>query len=134
MALAPATISSAGWPMKTRVPFHCDFSSTRVRAAPSQLAMWTSWPQLCITKVSRPSLVARARLAYGRPVCSSIGRPSMSVRTRTVGPAPFLSTATMPVLPTFSVTVKPSLRISPASLPAVRTSWKAISGWACKSL
>ena len=52
----------------------------------------------------------------------------------TVGPAPFFSTATTPVLPTFSVTVKPSLRISAASLAAVRVSWKAISGWACRSL
>jgi hypothetical protein len=63
MALAPDTVSSAGWPMNTSVPFHCDFISTSVRAAPSQLAMWMSWPQLWVTKLSRPSLVAFARLA-----------------------------------------------------------------------
>jgi hypothetical protein len=63
IAFAPDTVSSAGWPMKTSVPFHCDFSSTSVRAAPSQLAMWMSWPQLWVTKLSRRRSCAFARLA-----------------------------------------------------------------------
>ena len=63
MALAPETISSAGWAMKTSVPFHLAFISAKVRALPSQPAMWTSWPQLWATKLSAPLLTALARLA-----------------------------------------------------------------------
>ncbi len=63
MALAPDTISSAGWPMNISVPFHWSLSATSVRAVPSQLAMWMSWPQLCVTKLSRPPQSVRAWLA-----------------------------------------------------------------------
>ena len=63
MALAPDTISSAGWAMNIKVPRHWSFRPTSVFAVPTQLAMWMSWPQLWATNVSRPFQMVLSRLA-----------------------------------------------------------------------
>ena len=52
---APATISSAGWPMNTTVPLHLSFIAARTRAVPTHDAMWMSCPHACITPTSTPS-------------------------------------------------------------------------------
>ena len=88
IACAPETNSSDGWPTNSSVPCQRSLRATSAFAVPTQLAMCTSWPQLCATNVSRPFSVVIVRLAYGNPVFSSIGNPSSSVRTSTVGPAP----------------------------------------------
>ncbi len=134
MALAPLTRSSAGCPTNISVPRQRSFIATSARAVPTHTLMWMSCPQLWATNVSAPLYCAFARLAYGRPVCSSMGRPSRSVRTMISGPRPLANIATRPVLPTPSVTVNPASRISRASVAAVRVSSKASSGCACRSL
>ena len=54
-----------------------------------------------MTGTSLPSVsVARAVLAYAKPVRSSTGRASMSARSSAVGPAPLRRTPTTPVPPT----------------------------------
>ena len=129
MSRAPLPRSSAGCKIITNVPDHLSFIEVNACAVPTQLVMWVSWPQACITPDSMPSsVVARTFEAKGKPVCSTTGRPSISARIITTGPGPFLSTATTPVPPTFSVTSKPKALARLASLAAVFTSKPLNSG------
>ncbi len=54
IALAPASVSSAGWAMNISVPCQRSFSPTSVFAVPTQAAMCRSCPQLWATKLSLP--------------------------------------------------------------------------------
>ena len=100
----------------TSVPDHWLRIAASRRAVPTQVVIWVSWPQACMTPLvdARRRLVPRTWLAKGRPVCSSTGSASMSARSSSTGPGPFSITATTPVPPTPVVTVKPARRASSA--------------------
>ena len=68
----------AGWNTRRTSPESSSFTSLRILAVPSSMAMWLSWPQACIL----PSLWE----AKGRPVSSLTGRASISARSATVLP------------------------------------------------
>src|SRR2546428_4040710 len=99
----------------------------RLSASTSAMAMWTSWPQACIT----PFRCER----NGRSEASVSGSPSMSALTSTDRPGSLpLTSATTPVPTTWS------LRLSSGSLPRysaryapVLCSWNDSSGCACSS-
>ena len=66
MALAPPSPSSAGWPTNISVPLHWLFMSSSGLAAPTQAAMWMSWPQQCATGVSALRHICLARAGVGQ--------------------------------------------------------------------
>ena len=69
----PTEHSSAGWNSKRTSPWISSVMPKRMRAAPSSMDIWQSWPHACMT----PSFSD----AYGAPVSSVTGRASMSLRS-----------------------------------------------------
>ena len=102
--------------------------SARYLAAPSSMVVCPSWPQACIF----PGTVE----AWATPLCSRIGSASMSARrpmARDVSPWPRMTPTTPVLAMPVTTSSQPNSRSFSATMPAVRTSSKAISGWAWKS-
>ena len=121
----PGMVSSAGWKMIRTVPRSGDSSCIRcrTRAAPSMVAVWTSWPQAWVT----PWFFE----ANGRPVSSMMGRASMSPRRAVaIGPSPM---STVRPVPSRRRGLSPASSRRLASLSVVRNSLKESSGCACRS-
>src|SRR5437879_8471625 len=64
--------------MNTTLPASDSRRAASSRAAPTNIAVWASWPHACIAPATSD--------ANGRPVSSAIGSASMSARSRMVGP------------------------------------------------
>ena len=73
------------------------------------MAGWQSWPQACMTAVSSPAHVMRARDLKDEPFCLTTGNASISARAATTGPSP-VSPRNVPTTPVTATASRTSRR------------------------